>query len=115
MGTISKGVFSREHLPNRQRLWDDCIQKETWEESKSNKKSVSKENFSLVSKTRKGKGKGSSNKGNNDGGSSQPGKNKELSKIKYFSCHKNGHHASQCLKKKKKGNGNMQTTSSTKT
>jgi hypothetical protein len=71
--------------------------------------------LALVSKTRKGKGKSSSKKGNNDGGSSQPGKKKDLSKIKCFSCHKNGHYASQCLEKKKKGNGKTQTTTSTET
>jgi hypothetical protein len=68
--------------------------------------------LALVSKTRKGKGKSSSKKGNNDGGSSQPGKKKDLSKIKCFSCHKNGNYASQCPEKKKKGNGKMQTTTS---
>jgi hypothetical protein len=67
----------------------------------------SEENLALVSKTRKGKGKSSSKKGNSDGGSSQPGKKKDLSKIKCFSCHKNGHYASQCPEKKKKGNGKM--------
>jgi hypothetical protein len=37
-----------------------------------------------------------------------------LIKIKCFSCHKNGHYASQCLKKKK-GREKTQTTTSTKT
>jgi hypothetical protein len=37
-----------------------------------------------------------------------------LSKIKCFSCHKNEHYASKCLKKKKKGNGKTQKTTSTK-
>jgi hypothetical protein len=31
-----------------------------------------------------------------DGGTSQPGKKKDLSRIKYFPCQKNGHYASQC-------------------
>jgi hypothetical protein len=66
----------------------------------------------LVSKTRKRKGKSSSEKGNSDGGSSQPGKNKkDLSKIKCFSCHKNGHYSSQ-FPEKKKGNENTHTTTS---
>jgi hypothetical protein len=67
----------------------------------------------LVSKTRKGKRKSSSKKGNCDGGSSQLGKNKDLSKNKCFSCHKNGHYLYQCLEKKK-GKGEMQTTTPTK-
>jgi hypothetical protein len=65
----------------------------------------SEENLALVSKTRKSKGKGSSKNGNSDGGSSHPGYKKDLSKIKCFSCHKNGHYVSRCPKKKKKGNG----------
>jgi hypothetical protein len=110
--------FSREFvlgkIPDWQRLWDDCIQEETREESKRNKQGSSDENLALVSKTRKGKGKSSNKKGNNDGGSSQPGKKKDLSKIKCFSCHKNGHYASQCSEKKK-GKGKTQKTTSTKT
>jgi hypothetical protein len=47
-----------------------------------------------VSKTRKGKGKNSSKKGNSDGGSSHQGLKKDSSKIKCFSCHKNEHYAS---------------------
>jgi hypothetical protein len=69
--------------------------------------------LALVSKTRKGKGKSSSKKGNSDGGSSQPGKKKNLSKIKCFSCYKNGHYASQCPEKK--GNEKTQTTTSAET
>jgi hypothetical protein len=48
------------------------------EESKRNKQGSSDENLALVSKTRKGKGKSSNKKGNNDGGSSQPGKEEGL-------------------------------------
>jgi hypothetical protein len=47
------------------------------------------------------KGKGSSKKGNNDGGTTQPVKKKDLSKIKSFACHKNGNYASQRPKNKK--------------
>ena len=57
---------------------------------------------------------GSSNKGNSDGGTSQPGKKKDLSKIKFFACHKNGDYASQCLRKKK-GKRKTQTTTSIET
>jgi hypothetical protein len=32
-----KGVCARENIPDWQRLWDDCIQEETQEESKANK------------------------------------------------------------------------------
>jgi hypothetical protein len=69
------------------------------------------ENLALVSQAKKRKGKGS--KGNSEGETSQSRK-KDLSKIKCFTCHKNGHYASQCLEKKK-GQGKMQTTTSTET
>jgi hypothetical protein len=32
-----KGFYARENLPDWQRLWDDCIQEETREESKVGK------------------------------------------------------------------------------
>jgi hypothetical protein len=38
-----------------------------------------------------------------------------LSKIKCFSCHNNGHYASQCKEEEKKGNGKTLETTSTKT
>jgi hypothetical protein len=47
-----KGIFTREKLLDWQKLWDDCIQEETQEESKSIKQGSSDENFALVSKTR---------------------------------------------------------------
>ena len=40
------------------------------------------------------KGNTSSKKCKSDGGSSQPGKKKNLRKIECFSCHENGHYAS---------------------
>jgi hypothetical protein len=78
----------------------------------TDKKRSSDENLALVSKTRKGKGNISNKKDNIDKGSSESGK-KELSKIQCFSCHKNGHYASQCLKKK--GKGKTQTIASLET
>jgi hypothetical protein len=95
-----KGVFSQENIPYWQGLWDDCIQEETREQSKGNKQGGSEENLALVSKTRKGKGKSSSKKGNSDGGSSHPGK-KDLIKIKCFSCHENGNYASSVRRRKR--------------
>jgi hypothetical protein len=95
-----KGIRAREKLPDWQRLWDDCIQQETREESKASKQGGSDENLTLVSQTRKGKGKG-----NNEGATSQP--MKDLSKVKCFACHKSGHYASQC-QEKKKGKGKSQ-------
>ena len=94
--------------------WDDCIQEETRKDYKSNKQGSSDENLAHVNKTMNGKGKSSNKKGNNDEGSSPPGKKKYLSKIKCFLCHKNGHYVSQCSKNKK-GKGKTRKTTSTKT
>jgi hypothetical protein len=106
-----KGLCAWENIPDWQRLWDDCIQEETWEEPKQgNKGDEEEEDPTLVSNTRKGKGKGS--KGNNEESTSKTSK-KDLSKIKCFVCHKYGHYASQCLKKK--GKGKTQTVASTET
>jgi hypothetical protein len=56
-----KGVFVWENIPYWRRLWDDFIQEETREESKTKKKEdEEEENLTLVINTRKGKGKGSS-------------------------------------------------------
>jgi hypothetical protein len=100
MGTIFQRSLCSENIPDWQRLWDDCIQEETREESKSDKKEdEEEEKLALVSKTRKGKGKGSNKKGNSEESTSHPGK-KDLSKIKCFTCHKFGHYASQCPEKK---------------
>jgi hypothetical protein len=38
--TFVKGVCARENLPSWERLWDDCIQEETWMESKGNRREV---------------------------------------------------------------------------
>jgi len=89
-----KGFCACEKLLDWQRTWYDCIHEETREESKGTKQESSDEHLAFVSKTRKGKGKGSNKKGNNDRGSSHLGKKKELSKIKCPSSHKNKHDAS---------------------
>jgi hypothetical protein len=44
-----KGICTWEKLPNWERLWDDCIQEEAWEESKANKQGDGEENLALVS------------------------------------------------------------------
>jgi hypothetical protein len=53
--------------------------------------------MALVSKKKKGKGNYPSKKSNIDGGTSQPGKKKDLSNIKCFAGHKNGYYASNPL------------------
>jgi hypothetical protein len=85
-----KGVYARENLPDWQRLWDDCIQEETRKESKASKQGGSDDILAFVSQKRKGKGKGSNKKGNGEGATSQPGKKKDLSKVKCFACDKVG-------------------------
>lgn len=53
-----KGLCAQENIPKWKRLWDDCIQKEPREKSKANQQGGSDETLALVSKTRKGKGRG---------------------------------------------------------
>jgi hypothetical protein len=52
-----QGICACENLPNFERLQDDCIQKETWIESKVNKNGVDN-NLALFGEAKKGKGKG---------------------------------------------------------
>jgi hypothetical protein len=82
-----KCVVGREKLPNWSRLWDDF----TWEEIREGSQSRDQErakcganekDIALVGKSKN--------------------KKKDMSKVKYFACHKIGHYASQCPNKKKK-------------
>ena len=62
----------------------------------SSSKNEDEENFSLVAKERKGKGKKNPSK------SGAKGKKQDLSKVKCFHCHEHGHFATNCPQKKKK-------------
>jgi hypothetical protein len=81
-----KAICAREDLPNFERQWDDCIQEETQMESKASKK-VGDENLALFGQPNKGRAKGPS-KGKAKSEESTPQEGNELSKIKYFVCHK---------------------------
>jgi hypothetical protein len=59
------------------------------------------ENLAFSSREEKGKGKVMKNTYGDS--SSQDGIWKDLSKVTFFNCHKNGHYASQCSDRKKGG------------
>jgi hypothetical protein len=67
------------------------------------------ENLALTSQTRRSKG--------NTGGESTPRsrKKKDVIKVKSFVCHKSGHYASQCPKRKKGKCKSQQVATSTET
>jgi hypothetical protein len=97
------GICAREHLPNWERLWDDCIQQETHTQASKQGGGSADENLALVSKTKKGKAK-VFKKVDSQGEGQQSGQKRDMSKIKCYIFHKNGHFASQCpLRKKNKG------------
>jgi hypothetical protein len=100
-----EGIVAREKLPNWERLWDDFVQEETRRGYVHGSSSTGhdEENVALAANIKKKfkKGPKGGNKPKGEG-------NKDMSKVKCFACHKFGHYAGQCPKKKKK-----QTTAST--
>jgi hypothetical protein len=74
---------------------DDCIQEETRRESRSGKQGVgaADDNLALVNKTTKGKGKVVKKVGS-QGEGQQSGQKRDMSKIKCYIFHKNGHFTS---------------------
>jgi hypothetical protein len=97
-------------LPPFDRLWIDCIREEAQIESRNKQKGGDDENQALDAHAWKGKGKGSGKKNTRREASPEQGKKKDLSKVKCFACHKRGHYASQCPRRKK-GRGKQQASS----
>jgi hypothetical protein len=94
--TFDKGVVSREHSPNWERLWDDFIHEEICEEalcSRQSKGEENEENVALFAKKDK-KAMGGENSSN--------GGKKDMSKVRCYACHELGHYADQSPNKKKK-------------
>jgi hypothetical protein len=105
-------IYAQEQLPKWERLWDNCIQEKTQKESRSRKQAGDggDENLALVSKTKKGKGKFFVKKGKSQGEGKQFGQKRDMSKIKCYIFHNNGHFASQCPQRRK---GESQTVVAT--
>ena len=89
---------AREKLPDWKRLWDDFVQEEacTGQGSGSSNDAPQIVDAEALDLTRKSKGKAKKKNGGK--------KNLDMSKVKCFICHKQGHFASQCPNNKKKNN-----------
>jgi hypothetical protein len=100
-----EGIVSRENLPKWERLWDDFVQEETQRGYVHGISSTSndEENVALVSNN-----KNKFKKGPNRGNKMKSEGKKDMSKVKFFACHKFWHYVGKCPNKKKK-----QTTTST--
>jgi len=84
-------VNERESLPKWERLWSNLVQEELRRNNQDgiSSKEEDEENFALVGKGKKEKGKKSQTKLE----SNQGGKNKYLAKIKFFNFHEFRHYA----------------------
>ena len=98
-----RGIVARENMPNWERLWDDFVQEElrVGSISSSGHRGGEEDTVALVAKgkkkiVKKGPKEGKSKK---KGGEQQQ---RDMSKVKCFSCHKFGHYVVQCPNKKKK-------------
>ena len=83
-----KGMVAREKLPDWQRLWDDFVQEETRMGQGSNSSNSASHIMDEVALALAGKSKGKAKK--KQGGK----KNIDMSRVKCFICHKQGHFAS---------------------
>ena len=97
-----QGLVARENLLSWDRNCDDFVQEETQRGFLQCSSSTSRQDEEDVALTAKGKKK--NKKGPKKGGAKQQqdGKEKDLSTVKCFACHKMRHYVGQCLNKKKK-------------
>ena len=99
-----QSICGREQLPKFERLWANCVQEGARVLSKNSlQKPHDEENQALAAHVRKGKGRRNFTKRNASGRSTpnQEQKDKHISKVKCFSCHKFVHFAYQYPQKKR--------------
>lgn len=103
-----EGIIAQEHLPDWDRLWNDCVQNEICRTHSDTSKQKDEENVALTTKGKKGRPKqGASTSGNKGKGKQKKkeGKEKDMSKVKCWVCQNMGHYAVMCPEKKNKGKG----------
>jgi hypothetical protein len=106
-----EGIVARENVPSWDRLWDDFVQEETRRGYVhgvgSSGVNEDEENVALAAK---GKGK-KTKKRSNPGGHNEKGKpkkgEKDMSKVRCWACHKQGHYAATCPERKKRNKKNV--------
>ena len=87
-----EGIVAREHLPDWNRLWSDCVQNEICRSHSGIVKQEEEENVALAAKGKKGKTKQGASTSRQKGKGKQVAKEKDTSKVKCWACQQMGHY-----------------------